>query len=152
MIAINQLFPCCCGLQRKETKLLSMRITRTAHWVLAAIFLVQSVVAVATVTPMAQPSDSSQLSSIDIMPMEPEGKAPCHGGAAEDVKEPVNDCCASMEEPCCEFGCAAPGGIALPANTILLTGFHHPAFVASSNNIHLHNLPAGLFRPPRPIQ
>ena len=129
-----------------------MRIFRTVHWVLAAILLVQSVVAVATITPVVPPSDSSQVESLKSEPMVSQDEIPCHGSVADIAIESTEDCCASMDEPCCEFGCAVPGVVALPVDTILPSGFHHPAFVAFSNNIHLYNLSAGLFRPPRSIQ
>ena len=122
-----------------------------AHLALAAVFLVQSVLAVATVTPMVPLSDLSLKSTLESESMEPEGKAPCHESPVELIVESAEDCCASMDHPCCEFGCAAPG-VAVRVDTIPLSRLQHSPFVVSVSTIYIENLSAGLFRPPRSIQ
>ena len=128
-----------------------MRIPQIAHLALAAVLLIQSVLAVATVTPTAPLSDLSQQSVLESDSMEPEGRAPCHETPVEIIVESAEDCCASMDESCCESGCAAPG-VALPSDTLPLSREQHPPFVVFDSAIHLDNSSAGLFRPPRSIQ
>ena len=128
-----------------------MRMPRIIHFALAALLLIQSLLASAGMTPTEPMSGSSPQSLLESVSMEPEGKAPCHDSPVEQVVESVEDCCASMDEPCCEFGCAAPG-VALPVNAIPLSRELHSPLVVSHSTIHLENPSAGLFRPPRSIQ
>jgi hypothetical protein len=127
-----------------------MEIPRLAHLAIAAVFLLQSTVAAATVMHVGSSSGSSLLSSTESENVGSEGKAPCHENAMEAVTERVNGCCASMDELCCKLGCTAPG-VALPVNTVSLSRKHQTPPIPSGNSLRLDNLPDGFFRPPRSI-
>lgn len=128
-----------------------MKMFQIAHLTLAAIILFQSVLSFATVTPTVPQSDLSLQSTLEGDSVEAEGKAPCHDSSVELIVKSAKGCCASMDEPCCEFGCAVPS-VALPVNAIPLSRLSHPPFVISDIAIHFDNSSAGLFRPPRTIQ
>jgi hypothetical protein len=129
-----------------------MKLARIAHVALAALFLAQSVAAVAAVTPVMPPQGSSPLSALEDELVPPEGTAPCHENAAEIVVTDMEDCCASMDGPCCESGCAAPVAVALPVNALPLVRADHLHFGLADATRHPDNPSDGLFRPPRSIR
>jgi len=114
------------------------------HCLLASLLLVQSIVALANIS-------GSEAASQQTASAAEQGAMPgCHEAAPEAPVLAASDCCESMDQSCCQFGCASFTP-AVPMTDIARCNEKRSLYTLVNGPPHLKNTPTGLFRPPRTI-